>query len=312
MNRRYPLVLVFLASCSSAATTGDSTTLDGGLDSAMPQDGSVGADSSSDAPSNQGDGGNRIDAAPSPSPGCGRAVALTGQQNGTITAAGQSRSFIYVVPAGYSPNDAIPLTFGFHGRGGAGSQALGWGMQTAAMQNGQKGIFVYPDGVMQPGGATGWAMEVGGEDVLLFDALVDWAEKNFCIDTHRVFAAGFSWGNDFANALGCFRGDKIRAVNGFSGSFYSSGCTSVVPAYRATYSTPNGTDAYSQTEIDNAINHYRQAHGCNTMTQPIAPSPCLAYQGCAKPVISCPYPNMGHTVPPNGGAAAWAFFATFP
>ena len=147
--------------------------------------------------------------------------------------------------------------------------------------------------------------------MLLFDALLTWAESNFCIDTNRVFVAGFSWGNDFANTLGCYRGDKIRAINGFSGGIYNSDCGTVTPAYRATYSTPDGTDAYSQAALDKAVNHYKTALGCQSTTQAIAPSPCLAYQGCSKPVIFCAYPNMGHTVPPNGGKDAWAFFSSF-
>jgi poly(3-hydroxybutyrate) depolymerase len=245
------------------------------------------------------------------STGCGKAATMTGAGMGSIAVGSQMRTYRTNVPTNYAPANPIPLVFGFHGRGGDGSQAESWGMQTAAATAGQAAIFLFPDGLDQ-GGATGWDESDNGVDVAFFDALVSWAESTFCIDTRRIFVAGFSWGTDFSNALSCFRGTEIRAVNGFSGGFYSSGCTSTVPAYRATYSTPDGTDAYPQSDFDAALAHYRQAHGCTTATQSTAPSPCLAYQGCSLPVIYCAYPNMGHAVPPNGGADAWSFFASLP
>lgn len=242
--------------------------------------------------------------------GCGKPVEAAGSHPGSMTVANAKRTFSYEIPAGYSPGDPIALTLGFHGAGGNGAQAFSWGLQVAAAKLGQKGIFVFPDGVLQ-GNTIGWDEKKTGADVAFFDALVDWAEKTFCIDANRIFVVGFSWGNDFGNTLGCYRGDKIRAINGFSGGIYNSDCGAVTPAYRATYSTPDGTDAYSQAALDKAVNHYKTAQACAATTKPISPSPCLAYDGCAKPVIYCAYPNMGHTPPPNGGKDAWDFFASF-
>jgi poly(3-hydroxybutyrate) depolymerase len=202
------------------------------------------------------------------------------------------------------------LVFGFHGRGGAGSQANGLGINAAAKQAGKSAIFMFPYGLDQ-GGGTGWNEKKDGPDVALFDALLDFAKSTYCIDESRVFVAGFSWGNDFSNTLGCYRGDRIRAINGFSGGLYNNDCGSVTPAYRATYSTPDGTDAYSQAAIDKAVNHYKTALGCQDSSAAVLPSPCKGYQGCMKPVIFCGYPNMGHAVPPTGGKDAWEFFASF-
>ncbi len=215
------------------------------------------------------------------------------------------------------PGQPIPLVFGFHGATGNGAQADSWGVHTAAFAAGDSAIFFYPDGLDQ-GGETGWDEDENGEDVALFDALLAYAEANFCVDTHRVFLVGFSWGGDFSNTLSCYRGDKIRAINTFSCGFYNSGCVSQVPAYRETYSSPNGTDFYSQADIDAAIGYYVTAQGCSSSTQATSPSPCLAYQGCSVPVVYCAYPNMGHAVPSlnnnahtDGAADAWAFLSSF-
>jgi len=250
------------------------------------------------------------DASPMPGSGCGQTVEAAGYHTGSMTIANVKRTYNYYIPPGYTPTDAIPLTLGFHGAGGNGLQASSWALQIAAANLGQKGIFVFPYVILQ-GNTIGWDEKKTGVDVAYFDALLDWSEKTFCIDANRIFVVGFSWGNDFANTLGCYRGDKIRAINGFSGGIYNSDCGTVTPAYRATYSTPDGTDAYSQAALDKAVNHYKTAHACAATPQPIAPSPCLAYDGCMKPVIYCAYPNMGHTPPPNAGKDAWAFFASF-
>jgi polyhydroxybutyrate depolymerase len=243
--------------------------------------------------------------------GCGKVPAETGPLAQALTVAGQSRTFAYIVPEGYSPDEPLPVVFGFHGAGGNSLQPVGWGLNVAAYNgSGQRALFIYPNALVR-GGRTGWAMGEDEEDVQLFDAMLEWAEAEFCVNPKRIFLVGFSWGNDFANVLGCYRGDKVRAINGFSGGFYSDNCTPETPAYRATYSTPDGSDAYSQEAMDEAVHHYRDALGCDDTTEAIDPEPCLAYQGCEAPVIFCGYPHMGHAVPKLGGWDAWNFFASF-
>jgi poly(3-hydroxybutyrate) depolymerase len=235
--------------------------------------------------------------------GCGKTVSA-GFHATTIIVNGTSR-----IPTGYNPNVAIPLTFHFHGAGANGLAMYNGGMDADAAAAGNKMISIYPNG-LKYGGTTGWDLSKTGVDVALFDALLSRAESNFCIDLQTVFVAGFSWGHDFANTLTCYRGDKIRAVNGWSGGMYNTGCVASVPAYRATYSSPDGTDAYSQAEINHAINYYKTAHHCLSVTQPVSPSPCMSFQGCAKPVNFCPYLNMDR-VPPGGWVATWDFFKSF-
>jgi polyhydroxybutyrate depolymerase len=299
------------AQSEGGAATGGGTAAGGTRDAgAAGAVGSGGSKGTGGAANTGGSSGGDADVGASP--GCGKAVSATGQQSGSVSVSGQTRTFLYVVPSGYVATQPIPVAFGFHGRGGDGQQGLSWGMHTAATGTGQKGLFIYPDGVDQGSSGTGWDEKQTGDDVTFFDAMLAWAGDNFCIDENRVFVAGFSWGCDFSNTLGCYRGDKIRAINCFSGGLYNSGCGTVTPAYRTTYSTPDGTDAYSQADFDKAVNRYKTALGCSDTTQATTPGPCLAYQGCSKPVIYCQYPNMGHSVPPNGGVHAWGFFASFP
>lgn len=244
-----------------------------------------------------------------PSVGCGNGHSTSGLLGNNVTVNGTERSYLFDVAAGYDPNTPVPLVIAFHGSGANGQQAAAWQIDEAAEAADETAVFLYPDAVAQSGG-IGWDMDENGMDFAFFDVLLEVGKQNYCIDENRIFVAGFSWGCDFANALGCHRGDVIRGIQCYSGAFYSSGCTSDVPAYRTVYSTPDGTDAYSEAELFGAVEHYRTAQGCSETTQPSSPSPCLAYDGCAKPVIYCPTPNIGHFVGPTAGAETWAFFSS--
>jgi polyhydroxybutyrate depolymerase len=212
--------------------------------------------------------------------------------------------------------------FEYHGKGADGSAPWFWGLQDQAEADGETAIFIFPDGepqygssvdgVLQPDGTIGWDESPSGNDVAMFDGLLALAERTYCVDSSRVFATGFSWGAEFSNALGCFRGDQIRAIDTFSSGIRSDGCVSAVPAFRTSYSTPDGSDPnFSQADFDGAVSHYRTLLGCNATTQSVSPSPCLAYGGCTAPLVFCAYPGLGHAVPQNGGADAWEFFASF-
>jgi polyhydroxybutyrate depolymerase len=295
------LLLVGCGSDDSGSTPSNTTDGGGGTSSG----GTSGTGATGGSVGNGGTGGNV-----QPSPGCGKGAATQGLVEGTLTVDGTERTYEYYVTGGYAPNTPVPLVFGFHGNGGTGQQSASFGIQDAAESAGGNGVFFFPNGVAQNGG-VGWAMSANGMDVEYFDAMVEYAKNEFCIDENRIFVAGFSWGCDFGNALGCYRGDVIRAVQCYSGAFYSNGCTNEVPAYRTSYSTPDGTDAYSEDELVGAVEHYQTAHGCSATTQASTPSPCLAYDGCAKPVIYCAYPNLGHSLPQTAGADTWAFFSSF-
>src|SRR5262249_378448 len=115
------------------------------------------------------------------SSGCGKAVGVAGAQMGTVKVGGVTRTYLYEIPSGYSIDEPIAVTFGFHGAGGDVTQPQSWGLDTAAAAAGDKSIFVFPQGVSQ-GDTVGWDTNKSGADVALFDALLGWAETTFCID----------------------------------------------------------------------------------------------------------------------------------
>ena len=60
-----------------------------------------------------------------------------------------------------------------------------------------------------------------------------------------------------------------------------------------------------------SVSHWSWAQGCTAQTSPAAPSPCVSYQGCKKPVVSCKIPGVGHRIWDQGPKATWDFFASF-
>jgi poly(3-hydroxybutyrate) depolymerase len=135
-------------------------------------------------------------------------------------------------------------------------------------------------------------------------------ESTYCIDTRRRFATGFSWGGDMVNALACCLGPTFRAVaNASGGELWNGTCPNLErPAFRITYAN---NDAYPQSGFDQVMDFFRGAQGCAGSSSTTTPSPCRAWNGCAKPVIECRYTGLGHTFPSGWADDTWAFFATF-
>jgi polyhydroxybutyrate depolymerase len=249
-----------------------------------------------------------------PSAGCGNA-GVAGYQTLTIPGT-PPRSYDLLVPTPYDPARPLALVFVFHAAFGNSVQAESWGLQNAGTAA-TDGIFVFPQGIDFSENGTdygiGWNEHCDGYDMPFFDAMAQYIESNYCVDTNRVFATGFSWGADFTNNLGCCRGDKLRAVapaSGADGDYNpSSACASRMPAFRITYGDQDGS--YPQAAFDTVVNLYRSAHQCSTASDAIPPPPCIAYRGCDQPVLECKYAGMGHDLPPGWSADVWSWLSTF-
>jgi polyhydroxybutyrate depolymerase len=249
---------------------------------------------------------------PSRSAGCGMAGAATGSLARTATIAGTNRTYTLVVPTSYQPAVPRALVFVFHGAGGNAGSAMGMGLQdTPGAADGA--IFVFPDGIPFESFGVGWDQHCTGRDMPFYDAMVQAVESRYCVDTRRRFVAGFSWGADMSDALACCRGDQIRAIAPASGDevSYNPTCPGAVrPAFRLTYGDNDG--AYTQQQFRDSVDFFRAAHGCSTSSDAVTPSPCVAYRGCAKPVIECRYAGIGHSWPSTWARDTWTFFSSFP
>jgi polyhydroxybutyrate depolymerase len=252
-----------------------------------------------------------------PSKGCGGPVGFKDEQTLTVDVAGQKRTYLLSVPAGYTGKDPLALVVVFHERASSGAQ-IKKDLPIEA-KAGEKAIFVYPDGQPQviANNDTGWDLQSAadgkeGNDVLLVDALVSSISDGYCVDTKRVFAAGFGYGGEFVDTLGCYRGDVVRAIAPIAGGdvFHDEFCKGTPSAWIA-HGKDDLTIGYDKFAIPSR-DHWLTVDGCGMTPAATDPAPCESYAGCkaGTAVTFCGHNGLGgHVVPDFAPQAIWDFFA---
>ena len=225
---------------------------------------------------------------------------------------GRTRTYTLVVPPDYAASSSWPLVFVLHGHGGSGSQVrAAFDLEGAARG---RALFVYPDAAR-----GGWDLDAPASknpDVALFDAILAVTQSSYCVDLRRVFVTGFSNGAYMANQLACRRGDLVRAVASHSGGgpYETTGeydaqgnlvCNGKPVASLVVHGASDGTVAPS--EGQKSIDHWTHANHCAGSTA-TSPAPCITFQGCSNPVVTCKVPALGHSIWPQARPLVWSFF----
>ena len=144
--------------------------------------------------------------APVPTRGCGKDLKLKKTGNFDWNWSKGKRNIKIDIPDNYDKNKPYRLVFGMHCMGGwaGGVQQEGYyGMKPLDTE--KSTIFVAPEG---NGNHAPW----GQDDYQLFDELLSMLQSELCIDSSRVFSAGFSYGSMFSNGLSRNRQAVLRAV----------------------------------------------------------------------------------------------------
>lgn len=257
---------------------------------------------------------------PEPPKTCGRPLppktGYLGSQS--LVVGGVTRTFALTLPKAYDGLTTYPVVLAFHGDGGDGAGLRSELSIEAASADGA--IFVYPDGLGKtwsidklPAGAT-------LRDIAVVDAILAHLASTYCVDTKKVFLTGFSRGAYFVNQFACRTKSLVRGIVTLSGGgpfgiadseFDHLGrlvCPSApVPAMQV----QGAADAVvAPSEGQKARDHWRAANACSEATSATDPSPCVAYDGCARPEVWCLVPGLGHTIWQSASEATWAFFAS--
>jgi poly(3-hydroxybutyrate) depolymerase len=295
------------AGTSAGGTGGSTGSIGGGGNPGAAAGGGGAADSGAGPDSGQGqDGGGSSggsdDAAGAmqPSSGCGMEPVAAG--SATLQVNGMERQYLVALPQTYDRNRPYPLVLAFHGAGLTGPQFRSFFNLVTPV--GTDGIVVYPTGL---GG--GWDVR---RDVPFVDALLMKLESSYCIDAQRIFATGHSNGGFFTNALGCQRGDALRAIAPMSGGQQqrASSCTGNVAVW---ISHGNADDIVMTSYGRQSRDFWVARNECDAMmVMPVSSSPCVEYLGCAAgaPVRYCEY-DGGHNLMPMSAQTIWAFFKQF-
>ena len=284
-------------------------------------------------------------AAPGPmtaTAGCGQAPTLTSGTH-TISSGGQNRTYILSIPSNYDNSHPYRLIFGQHWLNGTandvatgGSDGAVWAFYGQKQLSNNSTIFVAPNGQQNGANCTqasgcGWPNPTGS-DMALADALVKQIEDNFCVDTNRIFATGWSYGASMSYETACERPlgtttdgmpGFIRAIAVYSAMQLSGSCKPSKPvAYYASHGTNDTVLCYDMSTnkggacIGNGgvglCQNYATVNGCTWMTPTKVTSGnhvCTNLTGCTTgyPVEFCSF-NGPHTPDPSdGGGGSWEY-----
>ena len=152
--------------------------------------------------------------APVPSSGCGKETQMSksGQFKFSWTYKGENttRDVYYDLPNNYDKNKPYRLIFGMQCMGGSAQNVARnenyYGMKPFDKEG--TTIFVAPDGKCHENMCAPWEEK----DYAFFDELLAKLESELCIDSSRVFSAGFSYGSMYSNMLSRSRQDVLRGV----------------------------------------------------------------------------------------------------
>jgi polyhydroxybutyrate depolymerase len=221
----------------------------------------------------------------------------------------------------YDPSTPLAMTLVFHGAGGDSATAAAFGIQNAPGA-GNASIFVFPQGIQFQGFGVGWDDSCHGYDMVFFDHMVSNLGMNYCIDEKKIFVAGFSWGGDFATALLCCRGDRIRGAAVASSTDEYASASDYLTYYNLTNGkcpvinnaairfthAASGDGAYPAPLFGTTSQLFRMLNACSSKLT-AGPSPCLSFGGCKQSYLECVYPGLGHSTPTNWSVDTWNFFA---
>ncbi len=270
--------------------------------------------------------------------GCG--TAPTGQDEGLVTlmltegGVPVARQFWLSRPADYDPQRGYKLIVGL------GSMASSvdavrpqLGLQGADAVPRTDEIFVYPLARIRTFGTwgtkIGWQLgpgaqatnAAGNDDLAFFDAMLDDVGRRHCIDPTRIFVAGQGWGADFASALACARGNKLRAVTASTnnGDYYLRNPTVTCVGSTGTFLLQGKGDTQFPIAVGTlTLNFWLTQHACPRTTQPLVVAgpggneDCVRYTGCSAETRWCATDaSFGGAAPTYLGREAMAFFRSY-
>jgi len=181
---------------------------------------------------------------------------------------GLNRQYLVQIPNNYSTDEQVPLLIGFHGAGANLNQFGNIGFDVIA--DTERFISVFPQGI-----DNRWVIDEGGvliDDVAFTDFIIEEIERQFNIDTNKIFAFGYSNGGFMAQKLACDRPGVFRAVASVAGSISRQTQSDCDIASGTSILAINSVDdeavLYEGTQfgssVDEMMDHWREVNECSS------------------------------------------------
>jgi polyhydroxybutyrate depolymerase len=158
---------------------------------------------------------------------CPDAAHTPGDTDLTLVSGGLTREYRLHVPPSYTGEEPAPLVLLFHGAGASGPD---FASHTGFAQKADEAGFIvaFPTGTQGEGPLASLGRIFNHltftpgfpDDVAFTGELLDELESQVCVDTTRVYAAGFSNGGMFSVRLACSLGERVAAVAAVAGVYY--------------------------------------------------------------------------------------------
>jgi len=170
--------------------------------------------------------------APVPSSACsasgvaaGSAAAAVTEQRTDLTVDGVARWYLLTTPPVRAGAGPLPVVVDLHGLAeGATLEAMTTQFGPTAQRDGF--IVVFPEGTGSP---VGWDIAPAtsahpNHDIDFMKAMLDQLEAHECVDTSRIYAAGFSDGALFTSLLACTMAGRFAAFAAVAGAVMPEPC----------------------------------------------------------------------------------------
>ena len=253
-------------------------------------------DSTTDEEPEAGDENQEEDINPRRSLGCDLAVYDASSEERFLDVNGVSRRFQIKLPTSYDPSRAYPVLFALHGLNETGNNVR------SQFENviDDDALQVFPDGEGEQ-----WN---NSTDMEFIDTLLTKLEADYCIDPAQVFAAGFSAGGGGTHAIGCYLGDRFRAIAPIAGTGTFTECEGRV----AVIQIQGTADIVAREEAAAAVRaHWLAVNQCEDVesVRPSDYSECEEFVGCMEdyPTLYCEH-SRGHEWPQWANPVIWDFF----
>jgi polyhydroxybutyrate depolymerase len=168
---------------------------------------------------------------------------LRGENYGKLRNQGKLRTYYMYTPKSYNPQKAMSLVLVFHGDNGSGNS-----MRKVSRFNNlaeQKGfIAVYPNALDHQWSFTGHIRQKV-DDISFIAALIEHIERIRNINSHKIYATGFSQGGILTQALACRLPNKFAAFASVAGSLTARLVRSCHPPLSISMMMINGTNDFS-------------------------------------------------------------------
>ncbi len=273
-----------------------------------------------------------------------------GDSNITISSNHVKRNFILHLPPGYG-QQPLPLVINYHGYDNTASNFEHY---TNMASEADKAPFmvIFPQGALDnnvPQPKPSWNAGIGAggptgltDDVQFTRDIISYVKKNYCLDTHRIYATGYSIGASMAYRIACTLSDQVAAFATVEGAFYHippNGCQASRPvplleihSLADQFAPYDGSTARKLVSVSDFLNLWFAINQCNSgSSQTIfqkADVTGYKWSRCASgsavehykitdgghvwPGSPTPMPSLGyttHTIDAN--VLIWNFFSNF-